>query len=52
MTFVESISSFLQQNSLYIVLIIVLIVWLGIFSYLTVLDKRLKRIERNEEIEK
>ncbi len=52
MTLVESISNFLQQNSLYIVLIIVLIVWLGIFSYLTVLDKRLKRIERNEEIEK
>jgi CcmD family protein len=52
MTFVESISNFLQQNSLYIVLIIVLIVWLGIFSYLTVLDNRLKRIERNEEIEK
>jgi CcmD family protein len=52
MTFVESIGSFLQQNSLYIVLIIVLVVWLGIFSYLTVLDKRLKRIERNEKIEK
>jgi len=51
MSFVESISNFLQHNSLYIVLIIVLIVWLGIFSYLIVLDGRLKRIERNEHSE-
>lgn len=37
---------FLTDNSLYIVLIIVLSIWIGIFSYLYSLDKRLKSIEK------
>lgn len=47
----ESIYSFLEQNSIYIVLFIVLVVWLGIFLYLFNTDKRLKAIE-NELKEK
>ena len=41
----EGILAFLESNSIYIVLFIVLTIWLGIFSYLNVLDKRLKEIE-------
>jgi CcmD family protein len=41
----EGFLLFLENNSLYIVLFIVLTIWLGIFSYLNVLDKRLKEIE-------
>ncbi|MBU1096179.1 MAG: CcmD family protein [Ignavibacteriae bacterium HGW-Ignavibacteriae-2] len=39
---------FLESNSIYIVLAIVLIVWIGIFTFLFNTDKRLKNIE--EEI--
>lgn len=38
--------SFLEKNSIYIVLFIVLIVWLGIFLFLLNTDKRLKEIEK------
>ncbi|MCH6575472.1 MAG: CcmD family protein [Ignavibacteriaceae bacterium] len=38
--------SFLSNNAIYIVMIIVLIVWSGIFSYLFSLDKRIKSIEK------
>ncbi len=41
----ESFLSFLENNSLYIVLFIVLTIWVGIFAYLNTLDKRLKEIE-------
>ncbi|MBV6510839.1 MAG: CcmD family protein [Ignavibacteriales bacterium] len=37
---------FLSQNAIYIVLIIALIVWAGIFGYLWVMDKRLQGIEK------
>lgn len=37
---------FLSNNALYIVLIIALIVWAGIFGYLFSLDKRLDAIEK------
>ena len=37
---------FLSQNAIYIVMIIVLIVWAGIFFYLLNLDKRIKIIEK------
>ena len=37
---------FLEKNAIYIVLIIVLIVWTGIFLYLVNLDKRLKNVEK------
>ncbi len=37
---------FLEKNSIYIVLFIVLVVWVGIFIFLLNTDKRLKAIEK------
>lgn len=37
---------FLTDNAIYIVMIIVLIVWVGIFLYMLNLDKRIKSIEK------
>jgi len=37
---------FLEKNAIYIVMIIVLIVWIGIFLYLWNLDKRIKNVEK------
>ena len=42
----EGLYNFLQNNAIYIVMIIVLIVWAGIFFYMLALDKRLKSIEK------
>ncbi|MCW8824203.1 MAG: CcmD family protein [Ignavibacteriaceae bacterium] len=42
----EGLYNFLQDNAIYIVMIIVLIVWIGIFFYMLTLDKRLKSIEK------
>jgi len=36
---------FLSQNSLYVVLFIVLVVWLGVFLYLSRIERRLKVLE-------
>ncbi len=38
---------FLEKNSYYVVLIITLIIWIGIFSYLMSMDKRIKKLEKN-----
>jgi CcmD family protein len=40
------VEQFLSSNSIFIVMIIVLIVWGGIFAYLLNLDKKLNRIEK------
>jgi CcmD family protein len=40
------LEEFLSKNSIYIVMIIVLIVWTGIFSYMISLDKRIKKVEK------
>lgn len=37
---------FLEKNSIYIVLFIVLVVWSGIFLFMFNTDKRLKEIEK------
>jgi len=37
---------FLEKNSIYIVLFIVLVIWSGIFLFLLNTDKRLKAIEK------
>ncbi|MBS4033421.1 MAG: CcmD family protein [Ignavibacterium sp.] len=37
---------FLSKNAIYIVLIIVLIVWIGIFLFMFNIDKRIKLIEK------
>lgn len=36
---------FLEQNSLYVVLIIVLMIWTGLFLYLWRIDKRVSKLE-------
>ena len=36
---------FLAHNQLYIVMIIVLAIWLGIYTYLFRLDSRVKKLE-------
>jgi len=36
---------FLEKNSYYVVLIITLIIWAGIFFYLMSLDKKIKKLE-------
>ena len=46
----ESFFTFLENNSIYIVMFILLTIWFGIFAYLNKLDTRLKHIEK--EIEK
>jgi CcmD family protein len=40
------LEQFLSQNAIYIVMIIVLIVWAGIFLYMLSLDKRIKKVEK------
>jgi CcmD family protein len=42
---VNGLYNFLDQNSLYIVMIIVLLVWLGIFTFTYKLDKKVKKLE-------
>jgi CcmD family protein len=42
----EGIYSFLEKNSIYIVMLIVLVIWIGIYLYLWRTDKRLSAIEK------
>lgn len=41
----ESIEQLLKDYPIYIVMVIVLIVWGGIFMYLLSMDKKIKKIE-------
>jgi CcmD family protein len=43
--------SFLEKNSYYVVLIITLIIWLGLFLYMLSVDKKLKKIEKHHEVD-
>jgi CcmD family protein len=38
---------FLEKNALYIVLLIALIIWIGLFFYIFRMDKKLKKLEKN-----
>lgn len=38
--------SFLEQNTLYIVLIISLMIWIGIFVYMLTIDKKIAKLEK------
>ncbi len=40
---------FLENNAIYIVLIIVLLTWGGIFSFMYTLDRRLKELKQEVE---
>ncbi len=48
----EGLYQFLEKNSIFIVMIIVLIVWAGVFFYLYSLDKRIKNVEKEINGEK
>ena len=37
---------FLAQNSLYVVLLIVLMVWGGLFGYLVRVDRQVRKLEK------
>ncbi len=39
--------SFLQQNQMYIVLIVVLLIWTGIVSYLWRIDRKVNSMEKH-----
>jgi len=41
--------SLLEQNSLFVVLLVVLIIWIGIYYEIIKLEKRLKKIEKKDE---
>ncbi len=38
--------NYLEHNSIYVVLVIVLIIWAGLATYLTAIDSRLKKISK------
>lgn len=42
----ESLYGFFENNSLYIVLFIVVVIWSGIFMFLMSVEKRLRLIEK------
>ncbi len=37
---------FLSNNSLYVVLLIVLMIWAGFFAYLLRIDRKVKKLEK------
>lgn len=37
--------SFLEQNAIYVVLTIVLIIWAGLFFYMLRIDRKVKKLE-------
>lgn len=39
------IANFLESNSIFIVLVISIIIWIGIFIYIYRLDKKVKNLE-------
>lgn len=43
----QALFDFMEHNSIYIVLFIVLVVWTGIFLFLLNIDKRIKHIEKD-----
>lgn len=47
-----SLYNFLNTHSLYIVMIIVLVIWIGIFLYLYRLDKKVNDLYEQSESEK
>lgn len=41
----DSIYEFLNKQSLYVVLLIALIIWIGLFTYIFKIDRKLKKLE-------
>jgi len=42
----DSIYNFLEQSSMYVVLIITLLIWIGLFSYIFKIDKKISKLEK------
>jgi CcmD family protein len=42
---------FLEKNAMYIVLLIALIIWIGLFFYMFRLDSRIKKLEKEKKAE-
>jgi hypothetical protein len=42
----DSVYSFLDKNSYYVVLIISLIIWLGLYLYMHSVSKKIKKLEK------
>ncbi|MCI0472673.1 MAG: CcmD family protein [Ignavibacteria bacterium] len=40
---------FLEQNAMYLVLIIALVIWAGLFGYIFKVDRNIKKLEREEQ---
>jgi CcmD family protein len=47
----SSLYDFLNGHSLYVVLVIVLVIWMGIFLYLFRLDRKVKRLYEKSDSE-
>ncbi|NLT52314.1 MAG: CcmD family protein [Ignavibacteria bacterium] len=45
----DLVNNFLEQNSIYLVLFIVIIVWTGIFLFINSVNRRLKKLEKELE---
>ena len=43
---------FFQNNAIYVVLLIVIVIWFGIAYYLLYLDRKVSKLEKNIEIAK
>lgn len=41
----DSFIEFLDNNSIYLVLIIALVIWIGLFTYIFKIDKKIKKLE-------
>lgn len=39
--------NFIEQNSYYVVLVVTLILWLGLFLYMLSVEKKIKNIEKD-----
>jgi len=48
---VSELLSFLDKNSIYIVLAILIVIWFGIYMFLLNTDKRLRRIEAELDLQ-
>ncbi len=45
----SSLYNFLEQNAMYVVLFITLIIWTGIFIYIFRIDRKLSRLEKDKK---
>lgn len=45
----NSLYDFFSNNQLYVVLVIALVIWLGIFGYIFRIDGKLKKLEKQEK---